>query len=257
VPALLQIPIFFALFSLFNSDLALRGADFLWSTDLSAFDVQINLGFRMPFFGSHISTFNLTACATSFLISWYSMSMTPDQSNPVLKYMPYIFPIFLLFFFNQLPSALTWYYTVSNVVTLILQFIIQHYIIDHDKIIAKIDNEIVLKSEVELGYIQMLANGQQDQQGLGKCQILESLLINKLLVAKAEIDSVVVEKATVDEQLDRRMQYFIEQIGSEKKLEEYYGKTINSLKDELRKQVKEQMLVQKMQDNITSKVKVR
>ena len=66
------------------------------------------------------------------------MSMTPDQSNPVLKYMPYIFPVFLLFFFNRLPSALTWYYTVSNLITLALQFIIQNYIIDHDKILAQI-----------------------------------------------------------------------------------------------------------------------
>jgi YidC/Oxa1 family membrane protein insertase len=65
--------------------------------------------------------------------------MTPDQSNPVMKYMPYIFPVFLLFIFNTLPSALTWYYTVSNLVTLILQFIIQNYIIDHDKILAKMD----------------------------------------------------------------------------------------------------------------------
>lgn len=139
LPALLQIPIFFALFSLFNSDVALRGAEFLWSTDLAAFDDPIKLGFRIPFFGSHISVFNLTAVLTSFLISWYSMSMTPDQSNPVLKYMPYIFPVFLLFFFNQLPSALTWYYTVSNVITLALQYIIQNYIIDHDKIMAKIE----------------------------------------------------------------------------------------------------------------------
>ena len=67
------------------------------------------------------------------------MSMTPDQSNPVMKYMPYIFPVFLLFFFNRLPSALTWYYTVSNIVTLAIQFVIQNYIIDHDKILAKIE----------------------------------------------------------------------------------------------------------------------
>ena len=67
------------------------------------------------------------------------MSMTPDQSNPVMKYMPYIFPIFLLFFFNRLPSALTWYYTVSNIVTLVIQFVIQNYIIDHNKILVKID----------------------------------------------------------------------------------------------------------------------
>ena len=66
--------------------------------------------------------------------------MTPDQNNPVLKYMPYIFPIMLLGIFNGLPSALTWYYTVSNVITLILQFVIQRYIIDHNKILAEIDS---------------------------------------------------------------------------------------------------------------------
>jgi YidC/Oxa1 family membrane protein insertase len=64
--------------------------------------------------------------------------MTPDQSNPALKYMPYIMPVMLLLFFNRLPSALTWYYTVSNVITLILQWVIQTYIIDHDKILAKL-----------------------------------------------------------------------------------------------------------------------
>ncbi len=65
--------------------------------------------------------------------------MTPDQSNPVLKYMPYFFPIILLFVFNKLPSGLTWYYTVSNIITLALQFVIQNYIIDHDKILAKME----------------------------------------------------------------------------------------------------------------------
>ena len=64
--------------------------------------------------------------------------MTPDQNNPAMKYMPYIMPVMLLLFFNRLPSALTWYYTVSNLITLILQFVIQNYIIDHDKILAKL-----------------------------------------------------------------------------------------------------------------------
>jgi YidC/Oxa1 family membrane protein insertase len=67
------------------------------------------------------------------------MSMTPDQSNPVLKYMPYIFPFILLFVFNKLPAALTWYYTVSNIITLLMQFIILKYIINHDKILANIE----------------------------------------------------------------------------------------------------------------------
>jgi YidC/Oxa1 family membrane protein insertase len=136
IPALLQIPIFFALYSFFNSNIGLRGENFLWSHDLSSYDSLVNFG---PVFGiDHVSLFALTAVATSFLISLYGMSMTPDQSNPAMKYMPYIMPVFLLFFFNGLPSALTWYYTVSNLITLCLQFVIQHYIIDHEKILAKL-----------------------------------------------------------------------------------------------------------------------
>ena len=138
IPALLQIPIFFALYSFFNSNVALRGENFLWANDLSAYDVIVKLPFSGATF-NHISLFTITACITSFLISLYSMSMTPDQSNPVLKYMPYIFPFFLLFIFNRLPSALTWYYTVSNLITLVIQYVIQNYIIDHDKILAKME----------------------------------------------------------------------------------------------------------------------
>jgi YidC/Oxa1 family membrane protein insertase len=139
IPALLQIPIFFALYSFFNSSVDLRGADFLWATDLSAFDAPIKFGFHIPLLGDHLSLFTITAVITSLLISIYSMSMSPDQNNPLLKWMPYIFPVFLLFIFNRLPSALTWYYTVSNLITLALQFVIQNYIIDHDKILVKIE----------------------------------------------------------------------------------------------------------------------
>jgi YidC/Oxa1 family membrane protein insertase len=138
IPALLQIPIFFALYSFFSSNIALRGEHFLWSKDLSTYDAVINLGFSIPAYGDHVSLFALLAVVTSFLISLYGMSMTPDQNNPAMKYMPYIMPVMLLLFFNKLASALTWYYTVSNVITLLLQFVIQNYIIDHDKILAKL-----------------------------------------------------------------------------------------------------------------------
>jgi YidC/Oxa1 family membrane protein insertase len=138
IPALLQIPIFFALYSFFNSNIALRGENFLWSHDLSSYDSVLSLGFSIPAYGDHISLFALLAVVTSFLISLYGMSMTPDQSNPAMKYMPYIMPVMLLLFFNRLSSALTWYYTVSNAITLVLQFVIQNYIIDHDKILAQL-----------------------------------------------------------------------------------------------------------------------
>ncbi len=139
IPGLLQIPIFFALYSFFNSSVALRGENFLWAEDLSQYDSILNLPFSIPFYGDHVSLFTITATLTSFFISLYSMSMTPDQSNPVLKWMPYFFPIMLLFIFNKLPSGLTWYYTVSNIITLALQFVILNYIINHDKILAKIE----------------------------------------------------------------------------------------------------------------------
>ena len=139
IPALLQIPIFFALYSFFNSNIVLRGEAFWWSKDLSSYDAVLTWGFNIPGLGAHLSLFTILAVVTSLLISLYSMSMTPDQGNPVLKYMPYIFPIFMLGIFNSLPSALTWYYTVSNVITLLLQFVIQNYIIDHNKILAQLE----------------------------------------------------------------------------------------------------------------------
>ncbi len=139
LPAILQIPIFFALYSFFNSNIALRDQAFLWSSDLSTYDSIATLPFRIPGYGDHVSLFTITAVITSFLISIYNMSMTPQQDNPALKYMPYIFPFILLFIFNSLPAALTWYYTVSNLVTLGLQLIIQKFIIKPEKILAKIE----------------------------------------------------------------------------------------------------------------------
>ncbi|NII28337.1 membrane protein insertase YidC [Pseudoflavitalea sp. X16] len=139
LPSLLQIPIFFALYSFFNSNISLRGEEFLWAKNLASYDILFQFPFEIWGLGNHISLFTLTACITSFLISFYNMSSTPDQGNPALKYMPYIFPFILLFVFNKLPAALTWYYTVSNIITLILQFVIQNYIINHDKLVGKIE----------------------------------------------------------------------------------------------------------------------
>lgn len=139
LPSLLQIPIFFALYSFFNSNISLRGEEFLWAKNLASYDILFQFNFEIWGLGNHISLFTITACLTSFLISFYNMASTPDQGNPALKYMPYIFPFVLLFVFNKLPAALTWYYTVSNIITLLLQFVIQNYIINHDKLVAKIE----------------------------------------------------------------------------------------------------------------------
>jgi YidC/Oxa1 family membrane protein insertase len=138
IPALFQVPIFFALYDFFNSNIALRHQSFLWAKDLSTYDSIYHLPFNIPFYGDHVSLFTITAAITSMLISVYGMSNMQDNSNPVMKYLPFIFPVILIGVFNRMPAALTWYYTVSNTITLLIQLVIQKYIIDHDKIMAKL-----------------------------------------------------------------------------------------------------------------------
>ncbi|MPR32990.1 peptidylprolyl isomerase [Salmonirosea aquatica] len=122
-----------------------------------------------------------------------------------------------------------------------------------DKIIARVDNYYILRSELEEIFQSYKAEGQRTPE---RCQLLESLIINKMLLAKAEIDSVTVEEGQVDDQLDGRMSYMIQRFGSEKNLVEAYGKSVNELKTELRQQVKDQAIVETMQQKIAGDVKI-
>ncbi len=125
-----------------------------------------------------------------------------------------------------------------------------------EKIISKVDNEVVLLSELESANLQYKQSGNPITPNL-KCKILETLVINKLLVAKAKIDSVSVDDAMVENQLNYRIESVLNQYGGdEKQLEESYGKTLPQIKDEIRPQMKEQMLIQQMQQKITSGVKL-
>lgn len=161
LPALLQIPIFMSLYYFFQSNISLRGQNFLWAKDLAAYDSIATLPFSIPFYGDHVSLFTITATVTSLIISIYSMSNMQDNSNPVMKYMPYIFPVMLLGVFNNLPAALTWYYTVSNTITLILQIVIQKYIINHEKILAQIEEN--RKKPVKQSKLQERMMAMQEQ----------------------------------------------------------------------------------------------
>lgn len=125
-----------------------------------------------------------------------------------------------------------------------------------DEIIGKVDNYIVLKSTLESTYLNYLASGNQATPD-AKCRILAQLISQKLMVAKAEIDSVVVSDAEVDNNVDRRMQMILSQYGgSAEQLEEYYGKSIEAFKEDVRDEIKEQLVVQRMQESITSGIKV-
>lgn len=162
LPALLQIPIFMSLYYFFQSNIDLRGKNFLWANDLAQYDSIAHLPFNIPFYGDHVSLFTITATVTSLLISIYSMSNMQDNNNPVMKYMPYIFPVLLIFVFNSLPAALTWYYTVSNTITLLLQIIIQKYIINHDKIMEQITEN--RKKPVKKSKLQERVEAMQEAQ---------------------------------------------------------------------------------------------
>lgn len=167
IPALLQIPIFFALYNFFNSNIALRGQSFWWAKDLSSYDSIYDLPFHIPLYGSHISLFTIFAVVTSLLISLYGMANMQDTGNPVMKYMPFIFPVILLGVFNNQPAALTWYYTVSNAITLLIQFVIQKYIINHEKILAQLQEnkkKPKVKSKWQERVEAMQANNQKLQE---------------------------------------------------------------------------------------------
>lgn len=124
-----------------------------------------------------------------------------------------------------------------------------------DKIIVRVNNELILKSDLEKAYLQLLEQEKSLPSNI-HCYLLQQLIVNKVMVAKAEIDSVLVDKPRVDLELDRRMDYFVQQYGSPEKLEKSLGKTISQLKEELRPQIQEQMTVQTMRKKITDEIKV-
>jgi peptidyl-prolyl cis-trans isomerase SurA len=123
-----------------------------------------------------------------------------------------------------------------------------------DRIIVKVDNYFILKSEVENQYQQYITSGQANTPN--RCQILEGLVVNKLMLAKAEIDSVIVDDKRIEAELNSRMEQMEGQYGSAKNIVEAYGKSISTLKEDLRSSLKEQLTGRKMQDKITDDVKI-
>ena len=142
IPALLQLPVFYALFTFFPVAFELRKKSFLWADDLSSYDSVLDLGFSIPFYGDHVSLFPILA---SIAIFFYTQMTTGQQAMPQQPGMPnmkvvmYLMPLMMLFFFNNYASGLSLYYFVSNLLTIFLMLVIKNYIINDDKIHAKIE----------------------------------------------------------------------------------------------------------------------
>ena len=142
IPALLQLPVFYALFTFFPVAFELRKKSFLWADDLSSYDSILDLGFSIPFYGDHVSLFPILA---SIAIFFYTQMTTGQQAMPQQPGMPnmkiimYLMPLMMLFFFNNYASGLSLYYFVSNLLTIFLMLVIKNYIIDDQKIHAQIE----------------------------------------------------------------------------------------------------------------------
>ncbi len=121
-----------------------------------------------------------------------------------------------------------------------------------DQVIAIVGKHPILLSEVEMNYREKLA----EDSSISKCSVLEELMYQKLLLVQADKDSVTVTDNEVDAEIGRRLAYYINMFGSEEKFEEFYGKKINVFKDEVRSNIKEQLIAQKMQQKMTGEIKI-
>ncbi|WP_394666740.1 membrane protein insertase YidC [uncultured Chryseobacterium sp.] len=141
LPALVQIPIFYALFRFFPNFIDLRGKGFWFAKDLTAYDDLIKLPFKVPFLGDHLSVFAL-ACTVVILIYTVmtsgNMQQPQQEGMPNMKVLMYIFPVTFLFFLNTSASGLSWYYFVSNAINILIILVIKYVILDEKKIHAQI-----------------------------------------------------------------------------------------------------------------------
>jgi len=152
IPALLQMPVFFALFRFFPSEIKLRQQPFLWADDLSSYDSVFEWSTKIPllsnFYGNHFSLFPVLASVAIFFYMRMNQSQQMNMQQPtqegmpdmqkMMKMMMYFSPIMMLFFFNNYASGLSLYYFISNLLTLTIMYVIKNYVIDENKILAKI-----------------------------------------------------------------------------------------------------------------------
>ena len=181
IPALLQMPIFFALFRFFPSNLELRQKGFLWADDLSSYDQVFQLPFSIPFYGDHVSLFPILASVAIFFYMKMNQSQQANMQAPaqegmpdmqkMMKMMIYFSPIMMLFFFNNYASSLSLYYFISNLLTIVIMLVIKNYVIDEDKIHAQIEENKKRPEKKKSKFRQRMDNAMkqaQEQQAQNK-----------------------------------------------------------------------------------------
>ena len=166
VPALLQMPILYAMFRFFPSNIGMRGQSFLWADDLGAYDSVLSLPFSIPFYGDHVSGFTFLMAVSTFFYMRLTMANQPPQPQqpgmPNMKVIQQFFPFMMLFFFNKFAAGLSLYYLAANVVSMGQMLLIKQFLIDEDKIRERIE-ENKAKPRKKSSFQERLEQMQKEQ----------------------------------------------------------------------------------------------
>jgi len=174
IPALIQMPVFFALFRFFPANIDIRQHGFLWADDLSAYDEVLQLPFKIPFYGDHVSLFPILASVAIFFYMQMTQSQQMNMQQPqqegmpdmqkMMKMMMWFSPIMMMFFFNSYASSLSLYYFVSNLLTIGIMLVIKNFIIDEDKIHAQIQENKKKPQKKKSAFRQRLDDAMKQAQ---------------------------------------------------------------------------------------------
>ena len=169
IPALIQIPILIALFNFFPASIELRQEGFLWASDLSTYDSVWDFGY-IPvinsIYGDHMSLFALLMFVSTIIYTWMNQKIMPMNNTqmPGMQVMMYLMPVIFLSFMNSYSAGLSWYYFLANMITFGQTWVMQKYVIDHDALHAKIQEnkkKPVSQSKFQQRLEQMTKDRQQ------------------------------------------------------------------------------------------------
>ena len=171
LPMLLQMPILFAMFRFFPASIELRQQKFLWADDLSAYDSIWDFGVNVPLIGDHLSLFALLMAVTMFLYSKMTSGQMSDDPNMAgMKFMSvWLMPIMMFFICNNLSAALSYYYLLSNIITMIMTWYIRKFVVTEEKVRA----DMMLnakKPKKKSAWQQRLEEAQKMQEQMQKQQ---------------------------------------------------------------------------------------
>lgn len=162
IPMLLQMPILIAMFTYFPNAIELRQESFLWAEDLSTYDSVLNLSFQIPFYGSHVSLFTILMTISTIVYTWFT-NQTSTIEGP-MKMVGYIMPVVFMFMLNSYPAGLTYYYLISNLMSIGQQIGIKR-LVNESKIREILEqNRIKNKDKKKTGFQQRLEEALKAQQ---------------------------------------------------------------------------------------------